>query len=155
MRIFTENRKAAFDHEILEKFEAGLVLLGQEVKSIKLGRASLAGSYVISRGEELYLVGCHVPAYQPKNAPSDYLPEREKKLLMRKAEISYLKGRASQRGLTFVPLRIYTKDGKRPAGRVSGRIKLEFALAKRIKKIDQRQVIKKREINREIREVLG
>ncbi|MDP3093204.1 MAG: SsrA-binding protein SmpB [bacterium] len=146
MRIFTENRKAAFDHEILEKFEAGLVLLGQEVKSIKLGRASLAGSYVISRGEELYLVGCHVPAYQPKNAPSDYLPEREKKLLMRKAEISYLKGRASQRGLTFVPLRIYTKDGK---------IKLEFALAKRIKKIDQRQVIKKREINREIREVLG
>ena len=145
MKIFTENRKATFDHEILEKFEAGLVLLGQEVKSIKLGRASLAGSYVISRGEELYLVGCHIPPYQPKNAP-EYLPEREKKLLLTKKEILYLRSKVSQKGLTFVPLKIYTKNG---------RIKLEFALARLIKKIDQRQVIKKREAKKEMGEFLG
>ena len=146
MRIFAENRKATFNYEILEKFEAGLVLLGLEVKSIKSGGVSLAGSYVVPRNNELWLVGCHIHPYQPKNTPQGYLPERERKLLLTKKELSYLTGRISQKGLTFVPLKIYTKNGK---------IKLEFALAKPIKRIDKRQVIKKREINREIKEVLG
>ncbi|OHA61714.1 MAG: SsrA-binding protein [Candidatus Wildermuthbacteria bacterium GWA2_46_15] len=146
MRIFTENRKASFNYEILEKFEAGIVLLGTEVKSIKLGRASLVGSYVVARGDEFCLVGGHIPAYQPKNAPAGYLPEKDRKLLLRKKELSYLRGRISQKGLTFVPLRLYTNDEK---------IKLEFALAKPIKRIDRREVVRKRDVKREIKEVLG
>jgi SsrA-binding protein len=145
MNIFTENRKANFNYEILEKYQAGLVLLGQEVKSIKTGLVGLSGSYVMFRGNEFYLVGCHIPPYQPKNAPG-YLPERERKLLLTKKEILYLQGKISQKGLTFVPLKIYTKSRK---------IKLEFALARLIKKIDQRQVIKKREAKREMGEFLG
>ena len=145
MNIFTENRKANFNYEILEKYQAGLVLLGQEVKSIKTGMVGLSGSYVMFRNNELYLVGCHIPPYQPKNAPK-YLPERERKLLLTKKEILYLQGRVSQKGLTFVPLKIYTKIN---------RIKLEFGLARLIKKIDQRQVIKKREAKREMGEFLG
>jgi len=145
MNIFTENRKANFNYEILEKYQAGLVLLGQEVKSIKMGMVGLSGSYVMFRNNELYLVGCHIPPYQPKNAP-EYLPERERKLLLTKREILYLQGKISQKGLTFVPLKIYTKNG---------RIKLEFALARLIKKVDQRQVIKKREAKREMGEFLG
>ncbi|PIP18440.1 MAG: SsrA-binding protein [Parcubacteria group bacterium CG_4_10_14_0_2_um_filter_7_35_8] len=145
MNIFTENRKANFNYEILEKYQAGLVLLGQEVKSIKTGMVGLSGSYVMFRNNELYLVGCHIPPYQPKNAP-EYLPERERKLLLTKKEILYLQGRVSQKGLTFVPLKIYTKIN---------RIKLEFGLARLIKKIDQRQVIKKREAKREMGEFLG
>ena len=145
MNIFTENRKANFNYEILEKYQAGLVLLGQEVKSIKMGMVGLSGSYVMFRSNELYLVGCHIPPYQPKNA-SEYLPERERKLLLTKSEILYLQGKISQKGLTFVPLKIYTKNG---------RIKLEFALARLIKKVDQRQVIKKREAKREMGEFLG
>ena len=145
MNIFTENRKANFNYEILEKYQAGLVLLGQEVKSIKMGMVGLSGRYVMFRNNELYLVGCHIPPYQPKNAP-EYLPERERKLLLTKREILYLQGKISQKGLTFVPLKIYTKNG---------RIKLEFALARLIKKVDQRQVIKKREAKREMGEFLG
>lgn len=148
MQIFAENRKANFSYEILEKYQAGLALLGQEVKSIKMGMVGLSGSYVIFKGNELYLIGCHIPPYQPKNAP-DYIAERERKLLVTKKELLYLKGKVSQKGLTFVPLKIYTKSGS------FGRIKLEFALARLIKKIDQRQTIKKREIEREMGEFLG
>jgi SsrA-binding protein len=120
--------------------------LGTEVKSIKLGRASLAGSYVVARGDEFCLVGGHIPAYQPKNAPAGYLPEKDRKLLLKKKEIFYLRGRISQKGLTFVPLKLYTNDGK---------IKLGFALAKPLKKVDRREAIKKRDVRREIKEVLG
>ena len=146
MRIFAENRKATFNYELLEKFEAGLVLLGQEVKSIKLGRASLAGSYVMPRNNEFFLVGAHIPAYQPKNAPPDYLPERDRKLLLKKREILYLGGGFSRKGLTFIPLKLYTKNGK---------IKLEFAMAKVIRRADKREVIKKKETDRQIRKILG
>lgn len=154
MQIFADNRKANFSYEILEKYQAGLVLLGQEVKSIKMGMTGLAGSYVVFKGNELYLVGCHIPPYQPKNAP-DYITERERKLLLTKKELLYLKGKVSQKGLTFVPLKIYTESGKSHAARGSGRIKLEFALARLIKNTDQRQVIKKREAKREMGEFLG
>ncbi|MBI4359417.1 MAG: SsrA-binding protein SmpB [Candidatus Nealsonbacteria bacterium] len=146
MRVFTENRKASFSYEILERFEAGLVLLGTEVKSIKLGRASLTGSYVVTQGNELFLTGGHIPAYQPKNAPAGYLPERNRKLLLTKKELNYLRGRLSQKGLTFVPLRLYTNDEK---------IKLGFALAKPLKKADRREIIKKRDVRREIKDALG
>jgi len=146
MKILAENRKARFDYEILEKFEAGMVLIGQEVKSIKSGRMSLKGSYVVLRGEEPYLIGANVPPYQPKNAPPDYEPERSKKLLLTKSEIKHLIGKTKEKGLTLVPLRVYTKRGK---------VKLEFGIGKGRKKADKRELIKKREAERELKRELA
>jgi len=140
MRVLAENKKAYFNYQILEKFEAGISLIGQEVKSIKSGRMNLAGSYVVLKGEEVYLIGANIPPYQPKNAPPDYNPERSRKLLLKKSEIKYLIGKVRQKGLTLVPLKVYTKRGK---------IKLEFGVAKGKKKFDKRELIKKREFERE------
>jgi len=142
-----ENRRSFFDYEIIEKFEAGLVLTGQEVKSIKLGRIGLAGSYVVSKQSsrgglpEFYLIGANIPPYQPQNAPASYNQERSRKLLLRKAEIKYLIGKINQKSLTLIPLRVYT---------VKGNIKLEFGIGKGKKRFDKREAIKKREINKEI-----
>jgi len=146
MKIFSENRKAYFNYKILEKFEAGLVLLGTEVKSIKLGRINLAGSYVILKNDEFFLIGAKVPAYQPKNAPADYNSERPRKLLLNKKEINYLVGKAKERGLALIPLKVYEKGGK---------LKLEFGIGKGKKKFDKREKIKKREIDREINRKLS
>ena len=145
MKILAENKKAYFNFEILEKFEAGISLIGQEVKSLKTRGVNLAGAYVIERGGEFFWVGSHISPYQPKNAPPDYNPERARKLLLKKSEIKYLIGKSKQKGLTLIPLRLYTKRGI---------IKLEFAVAKGKKKIDKREKIKKREIEREIRRTL-
>ncbi len=145
MKTLSENKKAYFNYLILEKFEAGISLIGQEVKSIKGGRINLAGSYVVLRGEEVYLVGASVPPYQPKNAPADYNPERSRKLLLKKTEIKHLIGKIKERGLTLVPLRVYTKRGK---------IKLEFGVAKGKKKADKRDLIKKREAERDMKREL-
>lgn len=145
MRVFSENKKAYFNYHILEKFEAGMVLIGQEVKSIKLGRLNLAGSYVVLKGTEPFLIGAKIPAYQPKNAPADYNPERSRKLLLNKKEINYLIGKAKERGLTLIPLKVYTKNAK---------IKLELGIGKGKKKFDKREIIKKRETEREIRTAL-
>jgi SsrA-binding protein len=145
MVILAENKKAKFNYEILEKFEAGISLLGQEVKSIKKGRASLDGSYIISRANEFYLAGATIPAYQPQNAPPDYDESRFRKLLLTKKEIKYLIGKAKQRGLTLVPLRLYTKDNL---------IKLEFAVCRGKRKVDKREKIRKREAEIEIRRTL-
>ena len=145
MKVFAENKKAYFDYEILDKFEAGISLLGQEVKSIKAGKVNLAGSYVILRGEEAFWVGAKVPAYQPKNAPADYEEERAKKLLLKKSEIRELIGKTKQKGLTLVPLKVYT---------LKRRIKLEFGLAKGKKKADKREALKKHETEREIEQEL-
>ncbi len=146
MKILAENRKARFDYEILEKFEAGMVLIGQEVKSIKSGRISIKGSYVVLKGEEPYLIGANVPPYQPKNAPPDYEPERSRKLLLTKSEIKHLIGKTKEKGLTLVPLRVYTKRGK---------VKLEFGMGKGRKKADKRELIKKREAERELKRELA
>ena len=146
MQILSENKKAYYDYEILEKFEAGLVLQGQEVKSIKGGHISLSGSYVVFRQEEPYLIGAKIPAYQPKNAPADYNPERLRKLLLNKKEISLLIGKSNERGFSIIPLKVYTKNG---------RIKLEFGLAKGKKKYDKKEKIKKRDTEREIQRELG
>ena len=146
MRILAENKKAFFNYEILEKFEAGISLIGQEVKSLKTRGVNLAGSYVILRGEEVFWIGSHIHPYQPKNAPPDYNPERSRKLLLKKSEIKYLIGKSKQRGLTLIPLKLYTIK--------SGRIKLEFAIARGKKKFDKREKIKKREIERKIERVL-
>jgi len=148
MTTLAENKKAYFNYQMLEKFEAGISLIGQEVKSIKSGRINLAGSYVVLkqpfRGKcpEVFLIGANVPPYQPKNIPADYNPERSRKLLLKKSEIKYLIGKVKQKGLTLVPLKVYTKRG---------RIKLEFGIAKGRKMVDKRELIKKRATDREIR----
>jgi len=141
MTTFAENRKAYFDYEILEKFEAGLVLSGAEVKSIKNGRVNLTGSYVNLHNSELYMIGDYIAPYQPKNQPADYDPARSRKLLLRKREISYLIGKIKQKGLTLIPIKIYNK------GR---RVKLEFGLARGKKQYDKRDTISRRETKREI-----
>jgi len=145
MNLLAENRKAKFNYEILETFEAGLVLTGQEVKSIKNGRIQLTGSYIVPKDEELWLVGSTVPPYQPKNAPADYNPQRPRKLLLQKKEIKYLIGKSVQKGLTLIPLKVYIKRGK---------IKLEFGVAKGRKKAGKKELLKKRAVEMEMRREL-
>ena len=145
MKILAENKKAYYNYKILEKFETGISLIGQEVKSLKTRGVNLAGSYVIVKDEEIFWVGAKISPYQPKNLPPDYNPERSRKLLLKKAEIKELIGKSKQKGLTLIPLRIYTKDGK---------IKLEFGIARGKKKFDKRELIRKREVEREIERVL-
>lgn len=146
MKIYSENKKAGYDYEILEKFEAGVVLFGQEVKSIKTGHINLSGSYVTFTRGEPFLVGVQVPPYQPNNAGADYNTERPRKLLLNKKEIDYLQGRSSQKGFSLIPLKVYDN---------SGRIKLEFGLAKGKKKYDKKEKIKKRDVEREVNRELS
>ncbi len=142
MGVLSENKKARLNFETIETFEGGLSLKGFEVKSIKAGRMSLKSSFIKVKDEELFLVGATVPPYQPKNTPSDYNPERERKILIKKSEIKYLIGKSKEKGLTIIPLKVYTKRGL---------IKIEFALAKGRKKYNKKEIIKKREIEREIK----
>jgi SsrA-binding protein len=146
MAELTKNRKAYFNYEILEKFQAGLVLQGPEVKSVRLGRTQLAGSFCRFQGEELFLSGTTIPPYQPKNTKPNYDPARPRKLLLQKKELSYLFGKVKERGLTLLPLKVYTTD--------KGNIKVEIALAKGRKKWDKREAIRKRESVREMRQAL-
>lgn len=141
MNDYAKNKKAYFDYEILQKYEAGIELRGYEVKSIKTGRASLRGAFVIIRGNEAYLTNTTIAQYQEANTPKDYDATRTRRLLLHKKEIQELIGAAAAKGLTLVPLRLYNKKGK---------IKLEFALVRGKKKYDKRESIKKRDAEREI-----
>jgi SsrA-binding protein len=141
MSVIAENKRVKFDYEILETFEAGIELKGYEVKSIKTGRVNLAGSYAIIRNNQAWLLNADIPPYQPKNTPADYDPKRTRRLLLKKSEIKNLIGRVQERGLTLVPLKIYTKNR---------RVKIEIGLGKSRKKPDKRELIKKRDIEREI-----
>lgn len=141
MKTLIENRKALFDFDLIEKYQAGLVLLGLEVKSLRLGRGTLQGSYIIIRGEEAFWIGANIPPYQPNNTPKNYLPKHERKILITKKEIRYLLGKTKEKGLTLVPIKVYTNKDK---------IKLEFALVKSKKKYDKRRSIKERETDRTI-----
>ena len=143
--MLAENKRARFDYQILDTFEAGIVLNGQEVKSIREGKASLKGAFLVFKREEPYLINVNIPPYQPKNAPSDYDPERARKVLLKKREIKYLLGKSKEKGLTLIPLRLYTKAGK---------IKVEIGIARGKRKPDKREEIKKREIEREIRRAI-
>jgi len=146
MKIFSENKKGYFDYNILEKYEAGMVLFGQEVKSIRTGHINLSGSFVTFRNAEPYLIGVKIPPYQPKNLGADYNEERLRKLLLNKKEIDYLLGQSKQKGFSMIPLKIYENNG---------RIKLEFGLAKGKKKYDKKEKIKKRDIERETNRALS
>jgi SsrA-binding protein len=141
MPTLATNPRAKYDYHILEKFEAGLVLAGHEVKSIKTGRMSLKGAYVTIKDEEAWLINAQISPYQPKNTPKDYEPTHSRKLLLHKKEIKSLIGKIKQKGLTLVPLRVYTKHR---------RIKLEFGLGQGKRKVDKREKIKKREVKRRI-----
>ena len=142
MANYSENRKARVDYEILEKYETGIELLGTEVKSVRGGRMSLEGSFAIIRGGEAFLVNANIPLFQPKNAPKDYDPLRNRKLLLTKKEIAELAQSEKNKSLTIVPLAVYNKGRK---------IKVSVALSKGKKKFDKRETIKKRETDREIR----
>ena len=144
MKPLSENRKAHFDYEILETYEAGIVLTGQEVKSIKAGRANLTSSFVVVKPDGAFLLNTQIPPYQPKNTPPDYKPDRTRQLLLNKKELDYLFGKTKE-GLTIVPLSIYNK------GR---RIKLSIGLARHKKKQDKRETIRKREMEKEMRRTL-
>jgi len=144
MGIITTSKRAYFDYEILEVLEAGIELRGFEVKAIKSGRINLAGSYAIIRDNQIWLLNADIPPYQPKNMPEDYDSKRTRRLLLKKSEIKNLIGRVKEKGLTLLPLKVYTK-GK------TGRIKMEIGLGKSRKKADKRELIKKREVEREIK----
>ncbi|MBU1255816.1 SsrA-binding protein SmpB [Patescibacteria group bacterium] len=145
MPTLATNPRAKFDYHILETFEAGLVLFGHEVKAIKNNQMSLKGSYITIKNEEAWLINAQISLYQPKNIPDDYNPIRTRKLLLNKKEIKSFIGRIKQKGLTLVPLRVYTKHS---------RIKLGFGLGQGKKKVDKREKIKKRETDRKISRAL-
>jgi len=145
MTAFVTNRKAHFNYEILEKLEAGIELLGHEVKSVKNAQANLEGAHVTVRGGEAYLVGATITPYQPANTPADYDPARNRRLLLTKKELADLEGKESQKGLTIVPISMYSKGRK---------LKLEIAIVRGKKKFDKRQTIKKRDSKRDIERTL-
>lgn len=145
MNVYAENRRAFFDYEILEKFEAGIELLGFEVKAVKSGRMNIAGTFAILRENQIFLLNADIPPYQPKNTPADYDPTRTRRLLLRHDEIKYLLGKIKSANLTLMPLRVYNKRGI---------VKVELGLAKPKKKRDKREIIRKREAKREIARTL-
>ena len=145
MAVHTENRKARFDFEILEPFEAGIELFGFEVKAVKANRINLEGSYVFPRLGALWLVGATIAPYQANNTPEGYDQTRERKLLLHKKEIDYLLGKFSTKGLTILPMRVYDKGA---------RVKIEIAVAHKRKVYDKRERTKERETDRTISRTL-
>lgn len=139
MAEYTTNPRAHFDYEILETIEAGVVLEGHEVKAIRTGKASIKGSYVKILNKEPFLIGATISPYQPANTPKNYDPQRSRKLLLSKKEISKLIGLSQSQGLTLVPLKFYSKRGL---------IKLLVGIARGKKKYDKRAVLKKKDIAR-------
>ncbi|MDP3953331.1 MAG: SsrA-binding protein SmpB [bacterium] len=142
MKELAKNRRALFDYTILEKIEAGIELLGFEVKAAKGGKINLTGSYARIKDSQAWLVGASIAPYQPKNTPPEYDPERDRRLLLTKREVATLTGKTNEAGLTIVPLRAYIK------GRL---VKVELGLARSKKKWDKREAIRKRESDTEIR----
>jgi SsrA-binding protein len=145
MSAYITNRKAHFNFEILETFEAGIVLHGYEVKAVRAGRGKLEGGHVVIRGGEAFLVGISISHYQEANTPKRYDMERARKLLLSKKELAHLEVKGEQAGLTLVPLKLYN-NGRN--------IKLELALARGKKKADKRESIKQRDTKRDIDRIL-
>lgn len=140
-QLIADNRKAGYDYHLLETFEAGLVLVGTEVKAIREGGVNLRDSYCRLEGGEAYLLGAHISQYSHGGSAS-HDPVRPRKLLLRRTELNKLLGKTTERGLTIVPLRMYFKKG---------RIKVAVALAKGKKTFDKRETIRRREADRETR----
>ncbi|MEK7520302.1 MAG: SsrA-binding protein SmpB [Patescibacteria group bacterium] len=139
MPTLADNRKVLFDYEILERYRAGIVLFGFEAKACQRGMAQLRGSFVIIRGGEAFWIGGVIAPYQPANTPAWYTSDRTRKLLLKKDELAELAGKAAQKGLTLIPVSLYTERHK---------VKLEFGLARSKKKFEKREHMKKREFER-------
>ena len=145
MTVIATNKRAGFDYSLEGRFEAGLVLTGAEVKSVKTGHASLKGSFVTVKGGELYLTNALIPRYAHAHRDTAHNATRPRKLLLRKREIRSLIGKSRTEGLTLVPIRLYTKKQL---------VKLEFAIGKGKKAYDKRSDIGKREAARRIERTL-
>jgi SsrA-binding protein len=145
MPVLATNKRANFDYKLLETFEAGIMLLGHEVKAIKDGHVSLKGAYVSVRYHEghpeLFLIGAHISRYRHAGELPDYEPTRERQLLLKRQEIRHLLGKKQEKGLTLIPIKIYTKHSF---------IKLELALAEGKKKYDKREDIKRKDLDRQL-----
>lgn len=140
-----EHKKARLDYEILEEFEAGIELLGHEVKALRAKLAKLESSHVVVRGGEAHIVNMYIAPYQQANTPKDYDPMRSRKLLLTKRELATLADFENQKGLTLVPISVYNKGSK---------LKMKVAAVRGRKKYDKRAVLKKRDTDREIRRTL-
>lgn len=140
-----DNTRAGFDYEILEKFEAGIELLGFEVKSLREKQGSLKGARVVARGGEAYLVGATIPAWQLANAPKGFDAERPRRLLLSKKEIVHIASAESEKGLTIIPLSIYNKQRH---------LKLSLAIVRGKKAHDKRASIREREEKRRMQRTL-
>jgi SsrA-binding protein len=138
------NRQAFHNYDIIEKFEAGMVLTGTEIKSARDGRVNLKDAYGLVKAGEVWLLNCHISPYSHGNY-ANHEPLRTRKLLLKRSEINRLIGRTTEKGLTLVPLRLYLK---------AGRLKCELALAKGRKVHDKREVSRQKTIDKETRQVL-
>lgn len=139
---YIHNKKAFFNYEVQETLEAGIELVGHEVKSVRSGHGSLEGSYVSVKAGEAFLLKARISPYQQANTPKEYDDHRERKLILHKNEIARLSDIANGKGLTVIPVSLYNNGGK---------IKVELAIARGKKRFDKRQSIKTRETNIEIR----
>ena len=139
LKIITINRKASFNYFFKEIFEAGIVLKGSEIKSVRSGKINIADSYAVDKDGEIFLINSHIPVYKQASY-SNHNPYSERKLLLNKKEINKIIGKINREGLTIIPTRVYFKKGK---------AKIEIAVAKGKKLYDKRAVKKKRDWNRE------
>jgi SsrA-binding protein len=142
--VVAQNRAASYNYHLIEKLEAGMVLLGTEVKSLRQAKANLRDAYALIRGGEVWLINCHIGEYLP-GGPFNHGPLRSRKVLLRKEEIEKLARKTDQKGLTLIPLRIYFRDGI---------AKCEVALAQGKKKWDRRQTEREKEAKREVGEAM-
>lgn len=145
MKEFASNRSARRDFDIIETHEAGIELLGFEVKAVKSGKMNIAGSLVVIRGSEAWLVSSGISPYQARNTPPTYDEKRTRRLLLNKHEIAHLAGKTREKGLTLVPLSVYNKNRN---------IKVSIGLGRLRKRFDKRELIKKREVRRTIARTL-
>jgi SsrA-binding protein len=145
MTTVAHNKRATFDYLITDRYEAGLVLTGAEVKSVKAGHISLKESFVTAKGAELYLLNAHITPWKHAGEIKSYDPTRSRKLLLHKSEIRRLVGKIRTEGLTLVPIRVYTKKRL---------LKLEFGVGKGKKKFDKREDLAKKDATRNIRRAL-
>jgi SsrA-binding protein len=144
VKIVAQNRSASYNYELLDKLEAGLVLVGTEVKSLREGKGTLREAFAELRGGEAWLINCHVPEYQP-GGPRNHDPLRKRKLLLNRREIDRLTVQTQQKGMTIVPLKIYFRDGI---------AKCELAIAKGKKFHDRREAERRKEAKREADEAI-
>ena len=144
-KIVCLNRKASFNYFFLEIIEAGIALKGSEVKSLRDGKASIADSYAVDKNGEIFLINSHIPLYR-QSSYNNHDPKEDRKLILKKKEISKLIGRINQEGLTLVPTKLYFKNGK---------AKIQIAVGKSKKNFDKRQVKKKRDWDREKRRIFS